>query len=314
MQAPHNPPTAQRSLRIRVPVTGFTVLELVVVTSILALLASLLLVGVQAARETSRSTKCKNNLRQLGLGLGICESSHGRFPSFYIGYHKGGFNGGALEQVLLTMSYALDAKQVGLMEWYPPFKPANDVAVLSCPSDETLSGTNYRCNTGDTVFAASSRILMEDGGNGSFDGVKELTAGDFAGGLSHAVTFSERLKGNGLSKKSRSLAYVPAWNGLTTQSAIARANGFSAPEYQYPGRTVLRSTVLHASYNHALQPNNETRDMLFVHDALSSNTATSLVSARSLHPSGVNAVLADGSVHFYGDSVALDVWRALGRR
>ena len=36
--------------------------------------------------------------------------------------------------------------------------------------------------------------------------------------------------------------------------------------------------------------------------------------ARSNHPGGVNAVLGDGSVQFYADTVDLSLWRALGTR
>jgi prepilin-type N-terminal cleavage/methylation domain-containing protein len=34
--------------------------------------------------------------------------------------------------------------------------------------------------------------------------------------------------------------------------------------------------------------------------------------ARSYHPRGVNTVLGDGSVHFYADNVAWEIWQALG--
>jgi prepilin-type processing-associated H-X9-DG protein len=36
--------------------------------------------------------------------------------------------------------------------------------------------------------------------------------------------------------------------------------------------------------------------------------------ARSRHPGSVNAVFADGSVHFISDTIPLDVWRALSTR
>ena len=36
------------------------------------------------------------------------------------------------------------------------------------------------------------------------------------------------------------------------------------------------------------------------------------ITARSYHPGGVNALLADGSVRFIKSSIAGSVWRALG--
>ena len=36
------------------------------------------------------------------------------------------------------------------------------------------------------------------------------------------------------------------------------------------------------------------------------------VTARSYHSGGVNVLVADGSIHFIADSIALSTWRALG--
>src|SRR5271163_3132774 len=59
---------------------GFTLIELLVVIAIIAVLIALLLPAVQQAREAARRTQCKNNLKQMGLGLFNYESTYTQFP------------------------------------------------------------------------------------------------------------------------------------------------------------------------------------------------------------------------------------------
>lgn len=60
---------------------GFTLVELLVTIAIIGVLVALLLPALQAARESSRNTQCKNNLKQIGLAALNFESAHGAMPA-----------------------------------------------------------------------------------------------------------------------------------------------------------------------------------------------------------------------------------------
>lgn len=62
--------------------SGFTLVELLVVITIIGMLMSLLLPAVNSARESARQLQCKNNMRQCAIAAVSYESRTGKFPGY----------------------------------------------------------------------------------------------------------------------------------------------------------------------------------------------------------------------------------------
>ncbi|NNJ27410.1 hypothetical protein LzC2_35120 [Planctomycetes bacterium LzC2] len=71
--APTGAPSSRRN--------GFTLIELLVVIAIIAVLASLLLPAVQAARERARAAQCMNNVKNIALAMHNYASGFKSFPT-----------------------------------------------------------------------------------------------------------------------------------------------------------------------------------------------------------------------------------------
>ncbi|MFW6170669.1 MAG: DUF1559 domain-containing protein [Planctomycetota bacterium] len=217
----------------------------------------------------------------------------------------------------------------------------------SCPNTaRVVSENNYRANLGgSTPYAgalnsrnnhvnAASAFGFSCRGNGAFTVGGALTLSAFTDGTSHTVMFSERTKGSGLNLAQTS----PTQNDIITMPGrrnrmlvpdrmMANCMTFDGSPSRYHFNSAGRwlpgsdwsngwpfgfySSTL---YNHVAPPNWEHWDCGNWSAIPDVPGEHAIITARSEHVGGVNAALADGSVHFVGDTIDLRVWRAVGTR
>ena len=142
------------------PCKGFTLIELLVVIAIIAILIALLLPAVQQAREAARRTECKNNLKQIGLGLHNYHDVHLVLPSGRFHAGIGTYRWGWMPMILPYVEQGnifedLDFKVNGWQNGnYDYFK--KPMKLFLCPSDSLSDAIRE-----EEGFAAPSWILAQ---------------------------------------------------------------------------------------------------------------------------------------------------------
>lgn len=322
---------------------GFTLVELLVVIAIIGILIALLLPAVQAARESSRRTKCVNNLKQLGVAMHHYHDVFRTLPP--AGFLDAGLSSGPTG---LNSADILDwSEQARLLPYFEQQNLSNmfnfnltwdnpvnlagaqvNVPIFRCPSDAAMaippgvgSACNYYGNYGNNIlrgqptwpqFAGTPNAAMQ-APNGAFPFGVAVQFADILDGLSQTAAFSEMDTGdfnNGISTPT-SDNFVSFASPVTANDAYVMCmqldpTNLANQMWSNTGAPWTSETGSNTVYVHAAPPNTRSCGFLAVSRFESC--------ASSYHPGGVNVLLCDGAVKFVTNGVDLPTWWAIGSR
>lgn len=345
------------------PARGFTLVELLVVIAIIGVLVALLLPAVQQAREAARRMQCTNGLKQLGLAL---HNYHDTYQAFPIGKggtpqvnHRFGAIVGLLpfieQQNLYAQIWSIpqghSAPHTNNAIWN------TEIRSLRCPSDDftweappiaqsayRTGKTNYMFSTGDTIRgdarwgSSSSTTPMPT--RGMFGYLVAHKFSDVVDGTSNTIFMAERLITEFM-QGQRSQVRLNAGTAWNAHSGSDLANnpslcmtevgpgGYYANPGDVKGFTGDRwadGNVERTFFQTVLPPNGPSCS---AGGGAGGNAENCLIPPGSNHPGGVMALLGDGSVRFFSDTVdtgnlgaptqnsgpsAYGVWGAMGTR
>lgn len=323
---------------------AFTLVELLVTIAVIAALVSILLPGIQSARESGRRTQCANNLKNIALGLLAYHDVYEEFPCGGWGHQWVGApdRGAGPRQpggwIYCTLPYIEEHELHDLgsgltgaaaTSFYSQ-RLQTPIALFVCPSRRT-------CSTWPIAVQFSYMRTPRPFGN-----VTEVARADYAinGGTSHVINLggpSDLEQGDDATywKNAPNLTKFDGISHLRIGASIrsivdGTSKTYLIGEKHIPSDSYTTGTSpgdneslysgyctdLHRfagvteSFTLGLQPYAAPLN----DDDVLDNNVPGYVRFGSAHALGLNMAFCDGSVHFVGYDIAADIHFRAGHR
>ncbi len=288
---------------------GLTLIEVLVVITIIGILVALLLPAVQAAREASRQAACKNNLKQIGISLLSYHDVRSVFPALLISPsddnpQKIAQGDKRANWLVMLLPYL---EQNSIHDQWNFDLPASensgrsvDVSLFKCPSDTYNVGNfcsfagggwargNYGLNVAPCTHNSQSKTNGTPsplGGIGAANfsvGIQQITDG-----TSHTVAVDELRAGLNPDDLRGCWAMPGLGSGtgaLFQDAGVPNPRGAHSDDMENRGAAGFEG---------------DSSEGMGCYDP----GQTSQMAARSMHPTGVYVLFVDGSVHFVSNDI-----------
>ncbi len=256
------------------PRRGFTLVELLVVISIIGVLMSLTLPAVNSAREAGRNAVCKNSIGNIGKALINYDGQKKKFPGYAGNKTSSNTTTGVSWAVALLpfLDDNADNPQLGYREIFvcpsdPPDRPTDPqtsyVVNAGWDKNETTreSGVCISNEPDKYSNSASQRNTFADGKGATILVTENLNAGNYNQTVKHQV----------------GCMWLETGNSTTTPEL--KVNG------RWSGWNIGTANVIAPNKNRA-RPS-------------------------SFHPGGVNVVFCDGSTKFLREDIDYGIYRSI---
>ncbi|MDZ7617978.1 MAG: DUF1559 domain-containing protein [Patescibacteria group bacterium] len=305
--------------------SAFTLVELLVVITIIGILIGLLLPAVQSAREAARRLQCQNNLKQIGLACLNHEQTHRHFPTSgwghaWVGDPDRGFGqkqaGGWAYNILpFVEQQALWQMGAGMSDSNKAVeiskRIATPVSFYNCPSRRRAAAypnsSSYRVSVSSSMVARSDYAgnLGSAGywGGGSPD---SYSAGDALTEPQWLANYQNTYEYDGVLYRRSLVDAAMIRDGMTNTYLVGEK--YLMPDHYTTGGVGNDDQSLYSGHDQDglvgtwLAPAQDRTGWLTVYRF------------GSAHSGGFNVVMCDGSVRSINYSINLTTHKALGAR